>query len=55
MSETSKREYQKPVVLRVELQADEVLAVGCKTASGTSVASGGARPCRVSPCGPTGS
>jgi hypothetical protein len=55
MTQESKREYHKPVVIRIDLATEEVLAVSCKTASGASTAQAGARPCRISPCSTTGS
>jgi hypothetical protein len=56
MSEPSKKsEYHKPVVMRIELSTEEVMAVSCKTASGSSTAVAGARPCRISPCSTIGS
>jgi hypothetical protein len=35
-SESQKRQYHKPIVIRVELVADEVLAAGCKTNKGST-------------------
>ena len=52
---TGKLPYHKPVVIRIELKSEEVLAVGCKTANGNSTAFAGARPCRISPCSQIGS
>jgi hypothetical protein len=53
--EVQKREYHKPAVLKIELKPDEVLAVGCKTSTGSSAVFGPARPCRVAPCSQIGS
>jgi hypothetical protein len=37
----SKERYEKPELVRIELKAEEVLAVGCKSIARTGV---GARP-----------
>ena len=54
---TAKRAYEKPLLRKLALRADEVLVAGCKTASGgagpisgactTGGAPGGAGPCRL--------
>ena len=41
--------YEKPQLRIIELAAEEVLAAGCKTASGGS-AVGGVPPCFTRPC-----
>jgi hypothetical protein len=38
----AKREYDKPRLRTIELSADEVLAIGCKTASSPGPEPGGA-------------
>jgi hypothetical protein len=43
-----RREYHRPVVLKIDLKSDEVLAVGCKM-SGPATAFGG-RPCLTRLC-----
>lgn len=50
-----KREYHKPVVVRIELATEEVMAVSCKTSGGSSTAQAGSRPCMISPCSTVGS
>lgn len=57
MSEpTSKREYHPPTVFRIELQAEEVLAVGCKMQGpANSNNAGMSKPCSVAPCSTIGS
>lgn len=58
MSEpVQKREYNPPGVLRIELEAEEVLAIGCKNDSTSTRAAGGLmRPCRIAQaCGTPGS
>jgi len=51
--ETQRQPYEKPVVLTIELAAEEVLAVGCKLAGGP----GGpiAPTCTAAPCFAAGS
>jgi hypothetical protein len=47
----SKERYEKPELVRIELRAEEVLAVGCKLVSRTGVglqpACGSARGCNT--------
>ena len=52
----SKREYNPPTVLRLDLEAEEVLAIGCKNAATETRASGGIkRPCQIAQaCGQPG-
>jgi hypothetical protein len=47
-----RREYHKPLVLKIDLKSDEVLAVGCKM-SGPATAFGG-RPCVTRLCSQSG-
>lgn len=50
----SRREYEKPRLRTIELAAEEVLAVGCKTVSG-GTAFGGGPTCMVRNCSGRGS
>jgi hypothetical protein len=47
----SKERYEKPELVRIELKAEEVLAVGCKTVARTGVglnpACGSVRGCNL--------
>ena len=47
----SKQPYEKPELVRIELKAEEVLAVGCKTTARTGVglqpACGSTRGCNL--------
>jgi hypothetical protein len=52
--EKSKRPYEKPMLRVIELSAEEVLAVGCKQATGAS-AFGNAVGCIATPCAAQGS
>jgi hypothetical protein len=49
-----KRQYEKPALRAIELAAEEVLAVGCKTISSGS-APGGGPPCMIRNCSGRGS
>ncbi|MBA4386566.1 MAG: hypothetical protein C0404_01215 [Verrucomicrobia bacterium] len=51
--EKVKRPYKKPVLRTIELSAEEVLSVGCKTLSGGFDA--GATPCSLNNCSAMGS
>ena len=48
-----KQKYEKPTLRSIELRADEVLAVGCKTAS-VGVGPSGS-PCMLESCSIVGS
>ena len=48
-----KKAYEPPSLRKVNLAADEVLAVGCKTAQGGF--NSGASPCRLRKCVKNGS
>jgi hypothetical protein len=52
-TETEKRPYEKPRVRVIDLAADEVLAIGCKTISGGF--NTGAAPCTANSCSVVGS
>lgn len=47
-----RKKYQKPAVRVVELATQEVLAVGCKTATGGTAS--GKTPCKVPQCAASG-
>ena len=49
-----KNSYSKPQLRRIELKADEILAVGCKSSSG-GFNLGSAPPCNVGTCSGLGS
>jgi hypothetical protein len=51
---TDRKVYEKPQLRIIELAAEEVLAAGCKTASG-SVSAFGAITCFQRPCSASGS
>jgi hypothetical protein len=53
-TELQKQPYEKPRLRVIELTAEEVLAVGCKTAS-SGTAPRKAPPCMVSGCAKKGS
>lgn len=46
--------YEKPILRTIDLVAEEVLAAGCKTATGSSTAMGGGS-CALTGCGFIGS
>lgn len=50
---TSKQPYEKPVLRKIELAAEEVLDVGCKTTLGDPAS--GANICTTNVCFQTGS
>lgn len=50
--EKSKQAYEKPMLRTIELAAEEVLAVGCKTTSSPAF---GSFPCAARPCSAAGS
>ena len=52
---TDRKAYEKPQIKIIELAAEEVLAAGCKLASGGLSAVGGAPPCTTRPCAGIGS
>ncbi len=43
----SRREYDKPRLRTIELAADEVLAIGCKTSTGPGTSPGNPASCVV--------
>ena len=51
--ESAKRLYEKPVLRKIKLAAEEVLAVGCKTNQGGFNVSG--TPCMANSCSKKGS
>jgi hypothetical protein len=52
--EKNKRSYEKPMLRVIELAAEEVLAIGCKQATGAT-AFGNAVGCIANPCAAQGS
>ncbi len=53
---SDRKAYEKPQLRIIELAAEEVLAAGCKTASGMTLAVGSpVPPCFAAPCSAIGS
>lgn len=54
--EKEKKPYEKPEIRAIDLAADEVLAVGCKTPTTFPVSGGGPAPgCLTNTCSQDGS